>query len=756
MDKTKIGNILKEKAAEFRAGSIKREWLLLLLLIFVIPIIFGMIICGYMRDKMESDKIESTLAAVRGVGQNVDNVLLWNEKFCTDMIFEERIMNFGKWTGTLNAMQKIELQKFVGEISRDIISNETISNVYIYFGKTDMVVSMTTVADSTAYYNAYFTQTFESYEQWKDIVMSSENIFFRSRTGNRLFYTKSWPQAYAEDVHIVAELDTEQLQIDFNKYNMTELGRVMFVFKDNVMYSFGNPEIDDTSAFADGASDNVRTVRYDGGKYRVFSAETDVKKAKVIYAVKNRNFMRDISLMNLYIYLAYAVIVFAGLSIVILTLRRIYRPVNEILETVGEYDTLSRDEFSYITSYIKSAKSEKELLVKISEEQMKTINEQRLADFLSGNTTAEESEIIKTYGLCENSRCFNIICFTLPKENITEYRGNYNETIEGIKRELDDGLKKIGCGFFGFDRGNSTAMLVSSVKIVQSELKSLLRRVCDSIKDRYGFLPLIILSRYCDDIYDIPVEYKKAMSLIKSANIGEGVVLMESKMFDDLNERYSFSVDYKTRLEKFLKQGMADEACELVEKIFQKSFGREGEYNVRLAEFFIFQITSILVKFIEKSENDDLKINAVNVINMIYDDKTVGEMKQTIIEYIHILCDGVQRTGSEKKDELISDIMDIVRKEYGNHSLNVSMIADELHMYQNYISTVFKKQVGKGLLEYINEYRMEKAAQLLLETDMTVDAIADAVGCNTRTFYRNFIKVYGVTATNYRKNGGNV
>lgn len=68
-----------------------------------------------------------------------------------------------------------------------------------------------------------------------------------------------------------------------------------------------------------------------------------------------------------------------------------------------------------------------------------------------------------------------------------------------------------------------------------------------------------------------------------------------------------------------------------------------------------------------------------------------------------------------------------------------------------YVSRYFKQHVGMGFVEYVHRLRVERAAGMLLNTDMSVHDIAFDVGFdNSRTFSRVFRELKGKTATEYR------
>ncbi|MDO4838360.1 MAG: response regulator [Clostridia bacterium] len=85
--------------------------------------------------------------------------------------------------------------------------------------------------------------------------------------------------------------------------------------------------------------------------------------------------------------------------------------------------------------------------------------------------------------------------------------------------------------------------------------------------------------------------------------------------------------------------------------------------------------------------------------------------------------------------------------------LSLNDMAQRAHMSPSYFSSLFKKRVGSGFVDYLTEIRLESAAEALLKhRDATVNAIAEACGyVDARYFVRQFQKRYGMTPTLYRR-----
>ena len=70
----------------------------------------------------------------------------------------------------------------------------------------------------------------------------------------------------------------------------------------------------------------------------------------------------------------------------------------------------------------------------------------------------------------------------------------------------------------------------------------------------------------------------------------------------------------------------------------------------------------------------------------------------------------------------------------------------------SYLSALFKQETGSTLIDYINTQRVNRAAQLLVQNNHTIAAVAEEVGIlDVNYFTKIFKKTLGVTPTRYRR-----
>ena len=79
-------------------------------------------------------------------------------------------------------------------------------------------------------------------------------------------------------------------------------------------------------------------------------------------------------------------------------------------------------------------------------------------------------------------------------------------------------------------------------------------------------------------------------------------------------------------------------------------------------------------------------------------------------------------------------------------------IAAPLGISTGYLTREFKKETGVTVQDYINQVRVERAANLLIYSDFTLSAIADYVHFPTQSYFGKMFKRYkGMTPNEFRK-----
>ena len=91
-------------------------------------------------------------------------------------------------------------------------------------------------------------------------------------------------------------------------------------------------------------------------------------------------------------------------------------------------------------------------------------------------------------------------------------------------------------------------------------------------------------------------------------------------------------------------------------------------------------------------------------------------------------------------------------QEHLEQEVSLSVLAEEFHLNSQYISQLFKNEIGVGFLAYLTNVRMEKAKKLRISTPLSIAEVADRVGYGDyRVFTKVFKKTEGITPSQYRR-----
>ena len=109
-------------------------------------------------------------------------------------------------------------------------------------------------------------------------------------------------------------------------------------------------------------------------------------------------------------------------------------------------------------------------------------------------------------------------------------------------------------------------------------------------------------------------------------------------------------------------------------------------------------------------------------------------------------------TDCEKTEERVISSITRYMQEHISEEISLSVLADEFHLNSQYISQLFKNEIGVGFLTYLTNIRIEKAKKLLLSTSLSVTEIAVNTGYSDyRVFTKVFKKTEGITPSQFRR-----
>jgi len=224
---------------------------------------------------------------------------------------------------------------------------------------------------------------------------------------------------------------------------------------------------------------------------------------------------------------------------------------------------------------------------------------------------------------------------------------------------------------------------------------------------------------------------------------------------DDLPIGCGYEEDYPLHIEKQLfeelEKGNLNHTIDNAQNFFDwmVSAHADGIMDIRLkclefvlwAEHIAYEKGGMTYQF--KSRNDYL----TTIMNISDYDK----MKDWFVDKMADAC----RNITSRREESSNNVVDIA-KEYIKNNYSKPLSLDEVSYYVNispyYFSKIFKEGTGENFIEYLTNIRIEKAKELLGNSDYSMKEICVMVGYSDPNYFsRSFKKNVGVTPTEYKE-----
>ncbi len=131
----------------------------------------------------------------------------------------------------------------------------------------------------------------------------------------------------------------------------------------------------------------------------------------------------------------------------------------------------------------------------------------------------------------------------------------------------------------------------------------------------------------------------------------------------------------------------------------------------------------------------------------------VPELKQRFGVLLDQICEKIleMKKETDQDKSLSRKIETYIQENFQDPDLNISITSQHFGITPAYLSSIYKKQTGKSLLDYINTLRIDHARELL-EQGLSVVEVAPMAGFrDSGSFIRAFKKKTGVTPGQFKK-----
>ena len=211
---------------------------------------------------------------------------------------------------------------------------------------------------------------------------------------------------------------------------------------------------------------------------------------------------------------------------------------------------------------------------------------------------------------------------------------------------------------------------------------------------------------------------------------------------------FYYTDELKNQIVLWIKSGQQ----ELVKEGFQRIL--EENYLKRRISGPMEQLLIAKMKLTLLGAYDSrMTVNLAEVFEQIDRIQTDAWMFSYILRVAMDMCGHYMANIRSHEEGLQKKITEYIEEHFTEYGFGLSSAAEYCNFSETYFSQIFKEIIGENFSSYVEKKRMAYAYQLLVDTDMTIDAVAEKTGySNTNAFRKAYKRFYGLSPSQSRKN----
>ncbi|MBQ4111076.1 MAG: helix-turn-helix transcriptional regulator [Clostridia bacterium] len=734
------------------------QWIFLYAVIFIIRIV--LLLCIYMNSDSLVNKYvrqyNDTLLvqAKTEIDTEIDNV----KKFILNIPIDNDL----KLLSQTNDVSRLDMMFYgVDERIKSYAQGFQINSYYLYLKNNNRVISKSGILSCPNGFLAFTDGYQTSAAEFTQILQNTLHMeyFILNPTVDtlppKLLLIHSLPNSngIVKNINVVAEINTNKISADLTENNFD--GSVsLFDRNGALLFTFGeNNGITELNNSLSSGESTVQTIN--GEKMLVTVKDSGFGKYIYVVSTPLAKFEHQIVLIRLSIVLLIIFFILIEGVFIYQYSKLAYNPLRNIIEKIdrtiaGESDK-ENNKYNITTAKLQDIEKNLDmhinkynygkeavfqaLFMRILSFEYNDFKNNEFNDVLEPYTGNNFVAIIDSH----NYRNFFYDC------SEAQSRENFHFIVDNVLGEL---LSDSDNTIVSFDNLEVCIIAIhneNNSSYIKEHYYGVFEKFTEFFSENFGIDTKLSLGSIENGVAGIRKSFLNAGEAIKYAAFYPDEVIFDYYNIQSRKDSFDYSKNDENFLINYIQSGEAENAIAHIRKIIDVNFN-ERDTSYSYIKFLLFNITVTVYKATNSVENSTPEVfnNYENI--------------EDYIEKISVVIDKYCRRSKElmahkKENSVIDQINEYLEENYSNSMLSNSDIAKYCGISPAYLSTVFKKTANKNLVDYITEFRINKAKELYLKNGTSITEVAKNTGfISSSTFIRAFKKIEGITPGQYQKN----
>lgn len=448
--------------------------------------------------------------------------------------------------------------------------------------------------------------------------------------------------------------------------------------------------------------------------------------------------------------------------------RKLYSPIEKLVCKIGASRTSEakvKDEFALIEAQWNNLSRESQVLQKRLDQHLPYLREGFLMQLLQGYmypfTEKELRERMENLGWEPADSQFVIIVVQLF--GFSKLEGRFSEGDEGLVTFAAANIIEELCSHSTLQvdvinfHDLSIGLMVSvpawmTRTHIEDELYRLTAEMIARIEEILKMQATIGISCMTDSIKSVPGLFEETKIALRFRNLQESSQVIDLEKLDE-EERLQ-DVKYPFALEKeimyAIRLGDEERAVHYIRQ-FIDVLTKESTDEAALKQGVLQLLGSILHVVMQSGISTRRIYEGID----LYEKLSQIREPEKIVQWFELsVIRPFMAEWSKKKDRHMRQLVEktiILLNEQFMNDISLEYCADAIKISPYVLSKAFKNVTGLNFIDYLTNIRLERAKQMLRDSDWKISDIAEKVGYQNSYFNRLFKKHVGLTPGQYRE-----
>lgn len=317
-------------------------------------------------------------------------------------------------------------------------------------------------------------------------------------------------------------------------------------------------------------------------------------------------------------------------------------------------------------------------------------------------------------------------------------RGNFIEAREAELRTMFEKNIPIPHVYLNLTSSECICFLYPGKRMSDAQIADMAEVLCEKVRRQYGEHLFFIVSQMIGELSEIPIQYKSLEDMGDYIFfMQEGCVLLSRNGFMMRKNGALLQNDLLNCVYEDAVYGDFDKLRKDLMVLIQSIQNTTGLSHLYVKNIFLTLFSKLRDSAVYLPEGE---------LHTIFKEITEGESLDWLLTYVDQQLMRLEKltaknsADSDYKQNGVQQAVKIIHQKYSDPSLSLEYLAEQVYLSPNYLSSLFKRMTGYSINKYICKYRLEKAEQLLLTTNLRVSDIGVTVGFSSGSY---FVTVYG-------------